>query len=60
MPYEGDVNEGPLTVCAVRVYMRTVLDIFPETQGLLDFRGVFEGPVLYYVRLMSSNDVSDF
>ena len=45
MPCEDDVNEGSAIVCAA--YMRTVLDVFPKTQGLLDFRGVFEVTVLY-------------
>ena len=47
MPYEGDVNEDSVAVCAVCVCMRTILDVFPETQGLLDFRGVFKSTVLY-------------
>ena len=31
----------------VYVYMRTVLDVFPKTQGLLYFRGFFEIAVFY-------------
>ena len=45
MPCEDDVNEGSATVCAA-YYMRTVLDVFPKTQGLLDFHGFFEVTVL--------------
>ena len=47
MPCEGGVNEGPVAVCAVRIYMRTILDVLPQTQSLLDFRGVFEVAILY-------------
>jgi hypothetical protein len=41
------MNESSVAVCADRVYMRTVLDVFPETQGLLNFRGLLEVAVLY-------------
>ena len=42
MPCEDDVNEG-----SAAYDTRTVLDIFPKMQGLLDFRGFFEVTVLY-------------
>jgi len=46
MPYQGNANEGP-AVRGAACQMRTVLDVFPKAQGLLDFRRVLEAAVLY-------------